>query len=427
MRNRPELIVAEGKLEKKDRDMLMKLQDELIRNCWSAIDSHKQFLKAKAKSGEPITSALRQKAVLVDFHGVAGINAETLASRHMNLRVLDIHLRKIEDPLGWQVPADHLKPTMGWTTPWKAFEDSRLLVGVWKYGFGSWEDIQDDPELDMANKFFLSEPKGAKPDDEGPKQTPSAIHLVRRADYLLGLVKDYEENLKTYEEQERKKAQDKAHLDREVVTRNHLRPSEAVAEHPVASSSKTNHSLHHQPGAVEKPSSSTALAAGSSKRRATPVFTDSEEDDGYASMDEAACKEELRPVKAALKKLKSCPDDLPREAKLSMLKECLATIGKRIDQVVDTRTERGAANAEKWRKHLWVFASYFWPRPGVKYTKLKDIYDKMAKAVGAKSTSPGVVSQPPSKKIKLTNRHLEVGTGAGAGGGSRKSAPAQRR
>jgi hypothetical protein len=30
----------------------------------------------------------------------------------------------------------------------------------------------------------------------------------------------------------------------------------------------------------------------------------------------------------------------------------------------------------RWSKHLWVFASYFWPRKGIKHDKLKAIYAK---------------------------------------------------
>jgi hypothetical protein len=31
----------------------------------------------------------------------------------------------------------------------------------------------------------------------------------------------------------------------------------------------------------------------------------------------------------------------------------------------------------RWSKHLWVFASYFWPRKGIKHDKLKAIYARV--------------------------------------------------
>lgn len=90
-------------------------------------------------------------------------------------------------------------------------------------------------------------------------------------------------------------------------------------------------------------------------------------------MDEAATKEELRPVKSALvrlpsffllsrparqadafpsflrvdqKRLKNDTDDLPREEKLAVLKDCLSAIGSRIETVVAAKKEKGE-NSEK--------------------------------------------------------------------------------
>jgi chromodomain-helicase-DNA-binding protein 1 len=51
--------------------------------------------------------------------------------------------------------------------------------------------------------------------------------------------------------------------------------------------------------------------------------------------------------------LKTGTDDLPREEKLAVLKECLSVIGRRIDIVVADKRHAGM-DADKWRKHLWV-------------------------------------------------------------------------
>lgn len=95
-----------------------------------------------------------------------------------------------------------------------------------------------------------------------------------------------------------------------------------------------------------------------------------------SSMDEDAVKDLLRPAKKHLKKLKSGTDDLPRDDKIVALKECVWGIGERVDQIVAEKKAAGV-DAEKWRKHCWVFASYFWPRRGVNYTKVMDIYQKL--------------------------------------------------
>ena len=91
-----------------------------------------------------------------------------------------------------------------------------------------------------------------------------------------------------------------------------------------------------------------------------------------SSMDEAATKEELRPVKAALvrldlsscgpltlrdststdaqksfllldpqKQLKNDTETLPREQKVAVLKECLTVIGARIEAVVAVKKAKG--------------------------------------------------------------------------------------
>ena len=116
--------------------------DELIRICEAAIARHREDMKNKQANGETITSAMRQKAVLVSFRDISSINAETTAYRWHELAIVDQHLRRVPNPLKWAVPAE-MKPTMNWSVPWSAFEDSRLLVGIWKHGFGSWEAIQN--------------------------------------------------------------------------------------------------------------------------------------------------------------------------------------------------------------------------------------------------------------------------------------------
>jgi chromodomain-helicase-DNA-binding protein 1 len=127
----------------KNPDILREAADDLLVKCEDAIRLHKEELRVKQSMGEVITSAMRQKAVLINFRGVANINAETTVQRAYSLRALYDHMSRVKDPLSWGVPAEHLKPTMNWTVDWGAFEDSRLLVGVHRYGFGSWELIQE--------------------------------------------------------------------------------------------------------------------------------------------------------------------------------------------------------------------------------------------------------------------------------------------
>jgi chromodomain-helicase-DNA-binding protein 1 len=70
-------------------------------------------------------------------------------------------------------------------------------------------------------------------------------------------------------------------------------------------------------------------------------------------MDEKQCKEEMRPVKTQLRKMKTGTDHLQREEKLAALKLCLSAIGHRIEQVAKEKAEQGL-DGEKCRKHLWM-------------------------------------------------------------------------
>jgi len=92
-------------------------------------------------------------------------------------------------------------------------------------------------------------------------------------------------------------------------------------------------------------------------------------------MDEAQTKEELRPVKKQLKNLKAPTESLTREAKVAMLKDSLSAIGARIEAVVAAKNAKGD-DGEKWRKHLWIFVTLFWPRE-VKHSKLQAIHAKI--------------------------------------------------
>lgn len=39
-----------------------------------------------------------------------------------------------------------------WNCSWSIDNDSRLLAGVYEYGFGSWEAIKMDPSYNLTDK-----------------------------------------------------------------------------------------------------------------------------------------------------------------------------------------------------------------------------------------------------------------------------------
>lgn len=237
--------------------------------------------------GETISSSLRQKAILFTFRGIQGINAETVVARHYELKALVEHFKRVEHIENYSIPHDNLKPTMNWSVEWGPRQDSRLLIGIWRYGFGAWDLIkgvsgrsidhgltQQDPDLQLTNMIFLDDPKVVKDPGTGKSGIPGPIHLVRRGDYLCGIIREYEENRRMLIEQQA-----------------------VIANMPV----KEGFGYDHPPLPV--PPTYTASTASSSKdkgkRRKTPEYTDSEEEE-YESMDEDAVKELLRPAKRHL-------------------------------------------------------------------------------------------------------------------------------
>jgi chromodomain-helicase-DNA-binding protein 1 len=147
------------------------------------VADHKNHIRELQEAGEPISSSLRQKAILFSFRNVNGINAETVIARHYELKAVVEHFKRIDDVDEYEIPVENLKPTLNWTVDWTAADDAHLLVGIWRHGFGSWEQIQQDPALSLTDKIFLEDSKKADPQASKPA-IPGPIHLVRRGDYL---------------------------------------------------------------------------------------------------------------------------------------------------------------------------------------------------------------------------------------------------
>ncbi|PCH43780.1 transcription regulator [Wolfiporia cocos MD-104 SS10] len=394
IRQRYDVIVAEAKLQEKNRGMIIDTADDIIEMCARAVEENNAEKRARIQAGETLTNAQKSKAVLVTYRNVGNINAETVLSRHRDLQILYNYLHEQTDVYQWQIPIDNIRPTLNWSGRWGPQEDSMLLVGAYLYGFGNWETMAKDPRLGLEGKFFLEE--GKKGEDAASKPIPNAIHLVRRGDFLLGLLREHDEKLRAITT---------------TLRKGHSLGMSASPPPPVASSSYSS--------SLKRRAESEAVASvdeGSTKRRKrrpTPTFTDSSSSDECPSMDEAATKEELRPVKKQLKNLKLSGGDMPRDDKVAILKESLAAIGKRIELVLAQKQAVGE-DRDRWRRHLWTFVTLFWPKK-VKAGKLEEIHAKMVMKESAPraSSSDGPSA---SKKPRLSTSVSSVG-------GSRPPAP----
>lgn len=245
--------------------MIIETADDIIDLCSRAVEENNAEKRARIAAGETLTNAQKSKAVLVTYRNVGNINAETVLSRHRDLQILFKYLGELGDEVyNWTIPIDNIRPTLNWSGRWGPQEDAMLLVGAYLYGFGNWETMAKDPRLGLEGKFFLEE--GKKGEDSASKPIPNAIHLVRRGDFLLSILREHDEKIRAIEST----LQRKGHGG---VVKTSVSPPP-----PVASTSYS---------AIKRRAESEAVASvdeGSTKkrkRRPTPTFTDSSSSDEW--------------------------------------------------------------------------------------------------------------------------------------------------
>lgn len=257
--------MTEAKLGDKDKGMILDVTDDIVALATKAVDENNAAKKAKIAAGETLTNAQKSKAVLVTYKNVSNINAETVVSRYRDLRNLYNNIHDLDNVYRWRIPIDNIRPTINWAGQWSQDDDAMLLVGAYLHGFGNWEQMVKDPKLGLEGKFFLEEAK--KGEENTARPIPNAIHLVRRGDFLLGLLREHDEKIRSYESNQRHKGS---------------KVSESPAPAPVASSSGQNIRNGSKKRADSEAIASVEDAnAKKRKRRPTPTFTDSESSDDW--------------------------------------------------------------------------------------------------------------------------------------------------
>ncbi|KAK4250820.1 CDH1-like protein [Corynascus novoguineensis] len=214
--DREDEIVHDARLSDRDHDFLKSIIDDLVAVSKQAVEANNEKLREEEqRAGKPLAKK-DKKAVLVDFGEVRKVNAETVVERPPQLKLLRRVLNEHGDVMSFRLP-DASKAAQ-YSCEWGAREDGMLLVGINKYGFGAWTQIRDDPELQMHDKFFLEEHRVDKKeerrraDDKGI-QSPGAVHLVRRSEYLLSVLM-----AKYSDDANAKKAVENHHRSKKLLT-----------------------------------------------------------------------------------------------------------------------------------------------------------------------------------------------------------------
>lgn len=311
-----------------------------------------------------IAKKKEKKAVLFEYQGVKNLNAELILSRPPDMKLL-LSMIPEDKPTSFVLNRNP-KQVQNWNCDWTVKDDAMLLVGVYLFGYGSWTQIRDHTVLGLQNKIFLESTAKPEKDDKangdskGNKKVPGAVHLGRRVDYLFTILKEEDEA----------NGSAAASGARKRVKKTKPEPS------PVTKVKKETKGKSLTPEVVKKTkvkkngSATRSPAADSGKVKHEDTPAEAGEDDflEYDSMDEAQCKLTLKPVAKSLMKLHKGNKGLGKHEWAVLLRKELVAIGDFIESV--------ATAGEKPYKHLWSYASLYWPAK-VQSSKITAMYNRI--------------------------------------------------
>ncbi|KAF1956241.1 hypothetical protein CC80DRAFT_71737 [Byssothecium circinans] len=193
LEERGEEMIKEARLVGRDSDIIKATLNEVITMCHDKVKEEHDRLKSLETEANRHLTKKDKKAILFDFRGVKKLNAETITERPVEMKLLKEAISGTPDWRNFRVAGATKGAT--YSCEWKAREDGMLMIGIMRHGYGAWPAIRDDPELEMSDKLFLEEQRVDKKEerskaDEKNAKSPGAVHLVRRANYLLTVLKD---------------------------------------------------------------------------------------------------------------------------------------------------------------------------------------------------------------------------------------------
>lgn len=329
-----------------------------------------------------IAKKKEKKAVLFTYQGVKNINAELVLSRPPDMRLLESLIPK-ENPLSFELPRTP-KLVLNWNCEWSAKDDAMLLVGVNKFGYGSWTQIRDDPLLGLQNKLFLEGTSKAneKPSEKeakgSNKKVPGAVHIGRRVDYLFFLLRGEEDST--------------AAGTNGTTKKKTVKKPKAEAKPKKTTKSQSPDVKVKKPKTKKTGSGSNINSPKLDSHPTMKIKTDEDHHDEnddyleYDSMDERLCKATLKPVAKSLMKLHKGNQGLGKHEWAMLLRKELVSIGEFIDETCKEKKD------DKFSKHLWSYASFYWPAkvPSLKitamYTRIKSQADASKKDASKKES-----------------------------------------
>lgn len=345
-------ILSDGDGLNMEPDVILEKCQDLLQTCKTG------SLKATTKANE---------SVLVEWNDIKNINATQINDRVEQFELLDRRLGQLAKPEKFRFSAA-IKKVRGWGCPWGQKEDAMLLVGIYLYGYGSWQAIAQDASLGLSKKFSL----GPANDDDTftdskkrPRQAldsnPKPAQLVRRADYLLKVLA--EEDVVT-KKSSRKSAAVKG-------AKSGAKPGAKASAKPVAKPAKKVAKAKPSRGASSKIQQATSTEVSDDDDE---EYQGSDVDSSYSGYDEDACTRALQAVDKQLTSLREQGAAAHGREKAAIIREHVSVIGAHIEEVVESKPRRAR---EGWRKQLWTHVKKYWPSRRVSHRDLMEVYERV--------------------------------------------------
>merc|ERR550519_2795164 len=184
---RMESIALDADLTEKPVSQLIDLARTIREACVEAL----QTADGEDEQADKAQTA-KKKVESVKIGSKVMVNPKTLIETEGLLRPLGkLMPGSAEERLDWRLNS-HVKDAH-FDVDWGILEDSRLLLGIYQHGLGSWEQVKLDRELELSDKMLLN-----------ANCKPQSKHLDLRAAYLLRVLSKSEEKVKKSKRSARK-------------------------------------------------------------------------------------------------------------------------------------------------------------------------------------------------------------------------------
>ncbi|MCJ1312883.1 hypothetical protein MMC25_006559 [Agyrium rufum] len=436
--DRGEEVIKEARLINRDLNVVKATLKEVLDQAELLMQEEQKRVEELEKAHNKIVTKKDRKAILFDFRGVKRINAETVLDRPSEMRMLKEVVSQATEFSNFRIPEASKGAT--YSTDWGAREDGMLIVGIVRHGYGAWVQIRDDADLGMQDKFFLEEHRVEKKEernkgDEKGVKSPGAVHLVRRADYLISVLKDKTSNgtdlaakraLENHHRNNKKNSSArkghernqsvsaspvpqqprKGFPDRRLLHGNERRFSngERNGTKPLRPHSSNDHLRPEDSRKSSVQPSSSHKKYTEDRNNGTPLSNrdrdvQDKEKDAPPPPQAGSMKSLMRlvftPVMTSLNSVRGATKDkVPdKHTRAGILRVELIKIGEHVKNVKQADPEQ-SPNLES---DLWDFVSTYWPNAGTPGTKIRSMYARLIapEENGAASTPAPVIASTP--------------------------------